>query len=209
MLALHYTGMPSAEEALARLCDPASKVSAHYCVEENGTVHALVDEDRRAWHAGVSCWRGERDVNAVSIGVEIVNPGHEFGYRPFPEAQMAVVTALCADIARRHAIPARNVVGHSDIAPERKEDPGELFDWKRLAKAGAGLWPEIGGSETRGQESGNFREKMAAYGYCLTGDPGQEKQVIAAFQRHFRPAGLTGRWDAECSIILDKLLGML
>ncbi len=207
MLVLHYTGMPSAEMALARLCDPASKVSAHYCIEEDGRVHSLVAEDKRAWHAGVSCWRGQGDVNAASIGIEIVNPGHEFGYRPFPAAQMKSVVSLCRDIVSRHTISPRNVVGHSDIAPRRKQDPGELFDWKLLADAGVGLWIDAG--ESRGGESGSFQDKLTEYGYHITGDPEQLRYVVTAFQRHFRPHLINGKWDDECTVILDNLLQMI
>ena len=142
MIVLHYTGMPTGEEALARLRDPAAKVSSHYLVEEDGRVFRLVPEERRAWHAGVSFWKGETDLNTRSIGVEIVNPGHEFGYRPFPDAQIAAVIALVSDIRSRWMVEDSRIVGHSDIAPERKEDPGELFPWERLAKAGHGLWVE-------------------------------------------------------------------
>ncbi len=141
ILLLHYTGMKSAEAALARLCDPAAKVSAHYVIDEDGTLTRLVDEARRAWHAGVSSWAGDSGVNARSIGIELVNPGHEFGYRPFPAPQMAALTALARDILARHAIPPQRVLGHSDVAPTRKQDPGELFDWEALAAAGIGLWP--------------------------------------------------------------------
>ncbi len=141
MLVLHYTGMKTGDEAKSRLCDPAAKVSAHYMVEEDGTVFRLIDEQCRAWHAGLSSWRGHTNINQRSIGIEIVNPGHEFGYRPFPKAQMEAVAALCRDILSRHPIPKRNVVAHSDIAPLRKEDPGELFDWEFLAKRDVGLWP--------------------------------------------------------------------
>jgi len=141
MLVLHYTGMTSAGAAIDRLCDPAARVSSHYVVEEDGLVWALVPEARRAWHAGVSFWRGHRDLNDRSVGIEVVNPGHEWGYRPFPGLQMAAVCDLCLDILARHPIPARNVVGHSDIAPDRKQDPGELFDWEGLAQNGVGLWP--------------------------------------------------------------------
>ena len=135
MLLLHYTGMTSAEAALSRLCDAAAKVSAHYLIDEGGGVYALVAEERRAWHAGVACWAGEEDINACSIGIELVNPGHEFGYRAFPQAQMDAVTELCLDILRRHPIPGHRVLGHADVAPGRKEDPGELFDWAALAAA--------------------------------------------------------------------------
>src|SRR5262249_6695143 len=141
MLVLHYTGMRTGEAALERLCDPVAKVSSHYLVEEDGTTWRLVPEEKRAWHAGVSFWAGERDINDFSIGIELVNPGHEFGYRPFPEAQMQALEALARDIVDRHAIRPHRVVGHSDVAPTRKTDPGELFDWARLARKGIGLWP--------------------------------------------------------------------
>src|SRR6516225_7153584 len=141
MLVLHYTGMESAPAALERLCDPTARVSAHYVVEENGRIWRLVPEVRRAFHAGVSCWEGESDLNAVSLGIEIVNPGHEWGYRPFPDPQMTSVERLCADLISRHPIPPHRVVGHSDIAPDRKTDPGELFDWARLARGGIGICP--------------------------------------------------------------------
>ena len=140
MLVLHYTGMQSGAAAIERLCDPAAKVSSHYVVEEDGIVWRLVPDDRRAWHAGISYWEGGRGLNYVSLGIEIVNPGHEWGYRAFPEAQMAAVEALCLELIARHRVPAHRVVGHSDIAPERKADPGELFDWPRLARAGIGIW---------------------------------------------------------------------
>jgi N-acetylmuramoyl-L-alanine amidase len=191
MLVLHYTGMPSVEEALARLCDPAAKVSAHYLIDEDGTVVALVDEARRAWHAGVAYWRGARDVNARSIGVELVNPGHEFGYRPFPEAQMAALEGLAQGILARHPIPARNVVGHSDVAPARKQDPGELFDWRRLAAAGIGLWPENVVPHTVGQDA--VAAMLAEYGYDVADVPA----AIAAFQRRFRPERIDGAADAD------------
>jgi N-acetylmuramoyl-L-alanine amidase len=142
MLVLHYTGMETGEAALARLRDPEAKVSAHYLVEEDGRIFQLVPEERRAWHAGAGGWRGEDDCNAASIGIEIVNPGHEFGYRLFPEAQIAAVIALIGDIRDRWTIPDNRIIAHSDLAPARKTDPGELFPWKRLAEAGHGLWAE-------------------------------------------------------------------
>jgi N-acetylmuramoyl-L-alanine amidase len=144
MLVLHYTGMTSGGAALARLCDPAARVSAHYTIDEDGTVYAMVPEARRAWHAGVSRWAGARDINARSIGIELVNPGHEFGYRAFGDAQIAALVALGQGILQRHAIASWRVLGHSDVAPARKDDPGELFPWQRLAEAGIGLWPAHG-----------------------------------------------------------------
>ncbi len=142
MLVLHYTGMKTADEALARLCDPDAKVSAHYTIGRDGRVYAHVPEEMRAWHAGVSYWAGTRNVNARSIGIEIVNPGHEFGYVPFADAQIAALIDLADGIFARHKIPPARVVGHSDVAPARKEDPGELFPWKPLAEFGIGVWPE-------------------------------------------------------------------
>ncbi len=200
MLVLHYTGMPNVEEALVRLCDPAAKVSAHYLIDEDGTVVALVDEVRRAWHAGVACWRGARDVNARSIGVELVNPGHEFGYRPFPEAQMAALESLAEGILARHPIPARNVVGHSDVAPTRKQDPGELFDWRRLAAAGIGLWPKSAVPNTAGCDA--VAAMLAEYGYDVADAPA----AVAAFQRRFRPARIDGVADADTVGRLAALL---
>jgi len=134
MVVLHYTGMMDGASAIARLADPEAKVSAHYVVAEDGQVVRMVDEAHRAWHAGRSWWRGTSDINSASIGIEIVNPGHEFGYRPFPEAQIDAVIELLAGIMERHSITRGNVVGHSDVAPARKEDPGELFPWYRLAR---------------------------------------------------------------------------
>ena len=196
MLVLHYTGMPTAQAALGRLCDPAAKVSAHYTLDEDGTVYAHVPESRRAWHAGVSHWAGATDINARSIGIEIVNPGHAFGYRAFPPEQIAALTTLCHGILLRHPIPSARVLGHSDVAPARKEDPGELFPWQQLAKAGVGLWPQaIAGDLDAGA--------LAQFGY----DPdAPQDKVIAAFQRHFRPKKLDGQWDSECSGLLASLL---
>lgn len=174
MLVLHYTGMKTGKEALDRLCDPEAEVSAHYLIEEDGQVFQLVDEQHRAWHAGVSYWRGQTNINARSIGIEIVNPGHEWGYRPFPDVQIQSVTQLCKGILDRHPIEARNVVGHSDVAPSRKEDPGELFPWQKLAQDGIGLWPFP--VET-------FGDDLSAFGY----DCRDQIKAIEAFRRHFRP----------------------
>ena len=186
-LVLHYTGMPNAAAALARLCDPAAKVSSHYMIDEDGTAYALVDEARRAWHAGVSSWRGVPALNDRSVGIEIVNPGHEHGYRAFPDAQMAAVASLSRAILGRHRVPARNVVAHSDIAPDRKEDPGELFPWPWLAAQGIGLWSEAM------QEGGDIAADLAAIGYDLSLP---RERVILAFQRRFLPHRLNGAADA-------------
>ncbi len=210
MLVLHYTGMQSAEAALERLCDPAAQVSSHYLVEEDGTLWRLVPEARRAFHAGISCWQGGQNLNHVSIGVEIVNPGHEWGYRPFPEAQMAAVERLCRDILSRHPIPPDRVVGHSDIAPDRKSDPGELFDWPRLARAGIGLWPPPDAASARGRGRGvGVMLRTAAFadlariGYCVT--PGAEQVALSAFQRRFRPTRWDGLLDGETSLRLGQV----
>jgi N-acetylmuramoyl-L-alanine amidase len=196
MLVLHYTGMKTAEEALERLCDPVARVSAHYTVDEDGTVYAHVPEERRAWHAGVSRWAGVSNINARSIGIEIVNPGHEYGYREFPQAQIAGLITVCHCILARHSIPAWRVLGHSDVAPERKEDPGELFPWEALAKSGISLWPQA-------TTSSLGADALSRYGYGPEAPP---DKVITAFQRHFRPEKLTGQWDGECGGLLAWLL---
>ncbi|WP_119418584.1 N-acetylmuramoyl-L-alanine amidase [Desertibaculum subflavum] len=210
ILLLHYTGMQSAAAALARLCDPAAEVSAHYLIDEDGTIHRLVPEDRRAWHAGKARWQGAEDINARSIGIELVNPGHEWGYRPFPEAQMAALEALALDIVSRQAIPPRRVLGHSDVAPTRKQDPGELFDWARLARAGLGLWPRpdfVPPSDVpavmagqRGPAVLDLQIALDTVGYWVEGtglfDPLTEA-AVTALQRHFRPRRVDGIADAE------------
>lgn len=200
MLVLHYTGMETAEAALARLTDPLAKVSAHYLIDDDGTLVRLVAEGKRAWHAGISFWRGATDINARSIGIELVNPGHEFGYRVFSEAQMATLVDLARDIVRRHAIPAQNVVGHSDISPRRKMDPGELFDWPRLARAGVGLWPAD--ADLCDMDTDAARDRLAAVGYETL----DLFATIKAFQRHFRPARVNGRIDFETA---RQLVGLL
>lgn len=207
MLVLHYTGMQSAEAALDRLCDPQAQVSSHYLIEEDGTIWRLVAEEHRAFHAGVSCWLGEQNLNYVSIGIEIVNPGHEWGYRDFPEAQMRAVETLCRDIVARRRIPPYRIVGHSDIAPDRKSDPGEKFDWQRLARAGIGLWPSSSPdiARRRGRGVGVIHRTaaladLARIGYCVS--RGTERIALAAFQRRFRPERWDGLLDLETSLRL-------
>ena len=196
MLVIHYTGMKTAKAALDRLCDPASEVSAHYLIEEDGTVWHLVPEDRRAWHAGRAFWAGTTDINSRSIGIELANPGHEHGYRPFPDAQMTALEHLCRGILTRFPIRSHLVLGHADVAPGRKLDPGELFDWRRLAAAGIGLWPD--GTPV---EAGDFAADMRRYGY-----ENDAAESVAAFQRHFRPAAVTGIADAETRARLRNLI---
>jgi N-acetylmuramoyl-L-alanine amidase len=216
ILVLHYTGMRTGPEALDRLRDPAAKVSSHYMVEEDGRIFRLVPEERRAWHAGVSYWKGERNINGVSIGVEIVNPGHEFGYRPFPDAQIGAVIELIGDIRSRWTIGDDRIVGHSDVAPGRKEDPGELFPWKRVAEAGHGLWveapPAPGQPMAEGEESAAVFALQAGFtrlGYDLP-PSGQfdaaTKDVVTAFQRHWRQARVDGIADGETRAQLIALL---
>lgn len=187
ILLLHYTDMATAEAAVDRLCDPDAKVSAHYVVAEDGRIWRLVDEDRRAWHAGVAWWAGESDVNGRSIGIELANPGHSRGYRQFPEAQVEALVGLARGILARHPIPASRVLGHSDVSPGRKIDPGHLFDWRRLAAAGIGLFPEAG---TAAAEPAAMTAALAAIGY-RTGapDPTDPATLAAlhAFQRHWMP----------------------
>jgi N-acetylmuramoyl-L-alanine amidase len=199
MLILHYTDTASAEDALSILTDPAKEVSAHYLIDEDGTVYRLVGEEARAWHAGLSYWRGDRDVNSRSIGIELQNPGERFGYRPFPETQMNALVTLVQGILSRWRIPARNIVGHSDIACDRKHDPGHLFDWHGLARAGIGLWPE---AATASPE--DLPGMLAEIGY----DPDCER-AVEAFQRHYRPARIDNLPDAETAGLASGLLRLI
>ena len=199
MLVIHYTGMTSANDALSRLCDGASGVSAHFLIDEDGTLYSLVDERERAWHAGKSLWRGNSNINDRSIGVELVNPGHEFGYRIFPDPQMDTLATLAQDLITRHPIPPRNVVGHSDIAPSRKQDPGELFDWQKLATVGVGLWPK---PATKIEEE--VAEILTRYGYDMS-----STGAITAFQRHFRQSYITGIADDETTALATGLLRLI
>lgn len=204
-LILHYTGMQSAAGAIARLRDPAAEVSAHYIVEENGRTTQLVDERERAWHAGQSFWAGEDDINSTSIGIEIVNPGHEFGYVPFPKKQIKAVIKLCRGILTRNpGIPAFNVLAHSDIAPARKMDPGELFPWRELATEGVGIYPPTQMNiDPLPFNIIQVVDRLGAYGYDTSQMP---DVIITAFQRHFRPENITGEWDDDCQQRLTWLL---
>jgi N-acetylmuramoyl-L-alanine amidase len=217
ILILHYTGMATAQAAIQWLAAPEAKVSCHYVVDEAGAVTQMVPEASRAWHAGVSHWQGAADINSRSIGIEIHNPGHDLGYPDFPEAQMRAVEALSLDIAGRHAIEPRHVLGHSDVAPGRKIDPGEKFDWARLARAGIGHWTEpaaIAGGPvlergTRGDEVLRLQEALRAYGYGIpcTGEYCEDTQIVVkAFQRHFRPALVDGCADRSTLGTLSALL---
>ena len=194
MLVIHYTGMPTGTAALRRLCDPSAKVSAHYLIEEDGRLFRLVREAERAWHSGVASWRGDSNINDRSIGIELVNPGHEYGYRPFPAVQMAAVIELASDILARHPILSRNVVGHSDVAPTRKQDPGELFDWRALAAAGIGAWPDEFG-DSCGCDAGTL---LADIGY----DTSDFELALIAFQRRYPPARVDGQLDEN---VLNQL----
>jgi len=217
MLVLHYTGMETAEAALDWLTRAEAKVSAHYLVDEEGRVAQLVAEADRAWHAGLGAWAGETDLNSCSIGIEVQNPGHDFGCPAFLEGQMQAVEALCHDILSRYTIPPERVLGHSDVAPGRKRDPGEKFDWARLARAGIGLWVEpapLAGDEGLGE--GDENESVAAlqrdlrdygYGVEVTSTYGKGvEHVVEAFQRHFRPARVDGRADQSTRDTLTRLL---
>ncbi len=202
MLVLHYTGMQDAASAIARLTDAEAKVSSHYLVAEDGQVMRLVGEDRRAWHAGKALWRGISDVNSASIGIEIVNPGHELGYRPFPTSQMDALVPLVAEIVKRHAIEPANVVGHSDVAPARKQDPGELFDWELLARLGLALPRPRKNLADPHWTPGGFLLALERFGYDVSDGPA----AVTAFQRRFRPETVDGIADGECRAILLRLL---
>lgn len=224
MVVLHYTGMETARAALDRLCDPEAKVSAHYVVDEDGSVYRLVPEERRAWHAGVSWWRGETDINGCAIGIEIVNPGHEFGYRDFPAVQVDSVIGLLDGIRERWDIPDSRILGHSDVAPARKEDPGERFPWKTLAEHGHGLWvePDLPPAVAMGPPLGPGDEGLGVFslqsalgklGYnVLGGGPYDDETltIVRAFQRHWLPEAIgtdiEGRADAATRVRLMALL---
>ena len=219
ILLLHYTGMASMAAAVARLCEPAAKVSAHYLVDEAGEVLQLVPETQRAWHAGVSSWEGTADINSRSIGIEIANPGHSFGYPDFGEAQIAAIIALGRDIVTRHHIRPRRVLAHSDVAPLRKTDPGEKFPWERLYRAGIGAWPapvpvpdsEPGARDASGADIAEVQNALKRYGYGVepTGVyDALTTAVVTAFQRHFRPARIDGRADRSMIATLAALLVM-
>lgn len=210
MLVLHYTGMQSASAALQRMCDPAAEVSAHYMIDEDGAVHRLVSEDRRAWHAGVSSWAGDTDINDRSIGIELVNPGHEFGYRAFPDPQMAALEALAAEILARHPISSHRVVGHSDVAPLRKQDPGELFDWPRLAARGIGIWPkDVDPTVPDGAGDAEIRSALSAIGYDVPSEKQGFEATITAFQRRFRPHKVDGAVDDEVKSLIFAVLALI
>jgi len=220
MLVLHYTGMPDGEQALNWLCVEESKVSCHYLIHEDGRIVQMVRESERAWHAGQGNWLGQEDINSRSIGIEIVNPGHEYGYPEFPDAQVKSVISLCSDILVRNDIAPRNVVAHSDIAPGRKRDPGEKFPWHLLHQNGIGHLIEpmpitSGRFLQRGDEGDPvlaFQNMLAAYGYGVEASGFFDEDtefVVKAFQRHFRPERVDGIGDASTIETLYRLLQAL
>ncbi len=200
MLVLHYTGMKTGVEALARLRDPTAKVSAHYLIEEDGHIFAMVAEHQRAWHAGLGCWRGITDVNSASIGIEIVNGGHDFGLPSFAEPQIKAVITLGLEIVKRHNIAAHNIVGHSDIAPGRKTDPGEHFPWQHLAKTGLGQWPKHSDLPV---DNAKLYNDLAHIGYGF--DNANAADIITAFQRHFLPEAISGQPCAQTCALAHTL----
>jgi N-acetylmuramoyl-L-alanine amidase len=218
MIVLHYTGMRDTEAALVKLCSAGSEVSTHYVVMEDGYIVQCVPEARRAWHAGAAVWEGESDINSCSIGIEIANPGHSHGYPDFPKRQIAAVTALCRSIFTRYRIPAWRVLGHSDVAPARKQDPGEKFPWRVLCDSGIGLWvrpaPIVPGGPVfvLGESDpaiADMQALLGQYGYNVptAGDfDGATRDVIAAFQRHFRPAQVDGIADTSTIATIKAVL---
>lgn len=203
MVVIHYTEMKPVETALARMCDPASSVSAHYCITEEGEVIRLVPEDRRAWHAGASYWRGIPDVNSASIGIELDHPGHALGYRGFAEAQIDALIPLLSRIVKQYDIPRANVVGHSDVAPMRKVDPGELFPWHRLADYKLCLpRPLCLAAGNPFHNEGSFFLALERFGYDIT----DQTKAVEAFERRWRPERITGVPDGEIAAILWQLL---
>ncbi len=218
MILLHYTGMPDADSALARLCASSSKVSAHYFVFEDGRVIQMVPESRRAWHAGKSEWAGETDINSCSIGIEIVNPGHDHGYPDYPKRQIAAVTTLCRSIQTRNAIAPMRVLAHSDVAPARKQDPGEKFPWRTLYESGVGHWVkpapimnfgQVLAPGARGDAVIALQTSLREYGYGIEATRDYDSktlEVVTAFQRHFRPERIDGHADPSTRSTLQELL---
>ncbi len=219
ILLLHYTGMQNSQAALERLCDPVAKVSSHYMVFEDGEVVQMVPEARRAQHAGVSFWAGDTDINSRSIGIEIGNPGHDWGYPDYPARQISAVIELCRDIIARNKIPRDFVLAHSDIAPTRKQDPGEKFPWAQFFAAGVGLWvppapvTADGGTPLKQGDNGEavaaLQKDLAAYGYGVPNGGNFDeltKAVVIAFQRHFRPDRVDGIADTSSQATLRALL---
>ena len=217
MLLLHYTGMDDAERACEWLCDPKSKVSCHYLIDELGAITQMVDEGLRAWHAGTSSWKGDDDINSCAVGIEIQNPGHTAGYPDFPWAQMMAVVALCREVVARHDIQGSRVLAHSDVAPLRKIDPGEKFDWALLHAQGIGHWvqpePVAGGPFLQLGDTGKSVEALQVlfkkYGYSIEINGTYDalmQAVVRAFQRHFRPALVDGVADTSTVATLHRLL---
>jgi N-acetylmuramoyl-L-alanine amidase len=218
MIVLHYTGMPDARAALQRMASPRSELSAHYFVFEDGRIVQCVPESRRAWHAGEAAWAGQTDINSCSIGIEIANPGHEHGYPDFPRRQIAAVTTLCRSIQKRYVIAPERVLGHSDVAPKRKQDPGEKFPWQTLHQSGVGQWvrpiPILDGGRVltltdSGEAIREIQRLLAEYGYgiAVTGHyDATTRDVVAAFQRHFRPGRVDGIVDqSTCKTLIELL----
>ena len=204
ILVIHYTGMLPENSALDWLCNPESKVSAHYLIDEKGSIFNLVPVLMRAWHAGKSYWRGATDINSRSIGIELVNPGHDFGYRDFSLNQVNSLIYLANKLLLQYTIPPRNVLGHSDISPSRKIDPGERFPWKKLAEQGIGLWPNQKKSNNTEMSNKNFIKILNSYGYDT--DNNSLSDLVTAFQRHFRPELCDGIVDKETQVQLENLM---
>lgn len=216
---LHYTGMQSADAALVRMCSKEAKVSAHYMVEEGGNAHELVSPDRRAWHAGVSMWQGRGNLNHTSIGIELVNPGHEFGYKPFPDAQIESLLHLLKYLKQTYDIPRHRFIGHSDIAPDRKQDPGELFPWSRLASMGFGIWPVEDTSDqevvvkvgSRSPEIASLNKHLSIIGYNIENNDVQThipEGILTAFQRHWRQSAVNGLIDRGTLIAAKSIAAL-
>lgn len=221
LLLLHYTGMASCAHAIDWLTAPQSRVSCHYVIDEAGVITQLVAEAERAWHAGEAVWQGETDINSRSVGIEIHNRGHDDGYPDFPDAQMSRLEALCLDIVGRWRIRPERVLAHSDVAPHRKIDPGEKFDWRRLKRTGIGHWVEpvavdasdAGlGPDDAGASIARAQDLLARYGYGVASGGRLDHAtgiVLKAFQRHFRPDRVDGRLDRSTLATLERLVAAL
>jgi len=215
LIVIHYTGMQSERESINRLCNPKSKVSCHFLINQKGKVHRLIKDNRTAWHAGKSCWGKYKNLNNRSIGIELVNRGHQFGYTNFRTKQISSLTKICKKLIKKYKIKKKNIVGHSDIAPQRKIDPGEKFPWQKLAKKNLGIWHDYKVNFLRKfrkikilkkQEKIEFIKNLKDIGYCFpTNKKSFFSKIIKAFQRHYRKELIDGILDKECFIIAQNL----
>ena len=218
LLVIHYTGMQSERESIMRLCNPKYKVSSHFVINQNGKIYRLVQDDQIAWHAGKSCWGKYKNLNKNSIGIELVNQGHEFNYTNFKKKQLSSLIKICKILIKKYKIKKRNIVGHSDISPLRKIDPGEKFPWKELADKKIGIWHDCKTKDLikfrqvriSNKFKSEFINNLKKIGYCFNNKKKTNfSKTVEAFQRHYRKELINGIIDKECQIIAINVLKKL